>query len=641
MDVLEAEAERLRVAIDAVVPADDFPSASEAGGLRFWSLITGSERPEWADRVITVLDLLDRRSDGRFASLDVDARAAVLDGLVDDPDFVWFAQLVNAGFYADPSNGGNDDAVSWRMLGWSPAPAGGWPAEDVWAPDRGPIIRRDQVAARYDAVVVGSGAGGGVAAWALAQSGRSVLLVERGDYPDTAYLARDHLRNPRTACGLDHRTLRSSAENPRTLLLGPDPVVLPAWDPRYGSNADTFGGGTRVYGAQAWRFMAEDFAMASRYGIPDGSALADWPIDYDEMEPFYTQAEYEIGVCGSAEPHAGSTRRSRPYPMAPMPLTAPARLLLAGAEALGLTTVPVPLAINSTPYDGRAACARCRQCVGFACPVEAKNGSHNTVLARAGATGNLSVLLGTRAERIVTDATGQVVGVDLIGDVGGSRWRLTVDAEDVVVAAGAVESARLLLASGSDREPDGLGNTHDQVGRHLQGHLYGGAIGLFDEVVNDLVGPGPSISTHDFRHGNDGLVGGGHDRKRVRSHAGQYLRLSPARRPDRAARAGGQAGHAAPAAEDAGRGRSRAGGDLGRLPRSARPLGDRQPGYPGRPAQRPAAPQRPRGAAAAGGARRRLAAGRRRDHHDRLPSESRERGAEQRPAPGRNLPNGY
>ena len=509
MDALDAEAERLRVAIDAVVPADDFPSASQAGGLRFWSRVTETERPEWADRVIAVLDLLDRRSGGRFADLDVGARGAVLDGLVNDPDFVWFAQLVNAGFYADPGNGGNNDAASWRMLGWSPAPAGGWPVEDVWVPDRGPMIRRDQVGARYDAVVVGSGAGGGVAAWALAWSGRSVLLVERGDYPDTAYLARDHLRNARTDSGLDHRTLRSSAENPRTLLLGADPLVLPAWDPRYGSNADTFGGGTRVYGAQAWRFMPDDFAMASRYGIPDGSALADWPIGYDEMEPFYTQAEYEIGVCGSAEPHAGSTRRSRPYPMAPMPLTVPARRLLAGAEAIGLTTVPVPLAINSMPYDGRAGCARCRQCVGFSCPIEAKNGSHNTVLARAGATGNLSVLLGTRAERIVTDAAGQVTGVDLVGDVGGSRWRRSVAAEDVVVAAGAVESARLLLASASDREPDGLGNTHDQVGRHLQGHLYGGAIGIFDDVVNDLVGPGPSISTHDFRHGNDGLVGGG------------------------------------------------------------------------------------------------------------------------------------
>jgi hypothetical protein len=295
MDALQAEAERLKIAIDAVLPADDFPSASHAGGLRFWSQITGTERPEWADRVIAVLDLLDRRSGGRFADLDAGARAVVLETLVDDPDYVWFAQLVNAAFYADPGNGGNDDAVSWRMLGWSPAPAGGWPAAEVWVPDRGPIIRRDQVAAHYDAVVVGSGAGGGVAAWALAQSGRSVLLVERGDYPDTAYLARDHLRNARIDSGLDHRTLRSSGDNPRTLLLGPDPVVLPAWDPRYGSNADTFGGGTRVYGAQAWRFMPVDFDMASTYGIPDGSALADWPIGYDELESFYTQAEYEIG----------------------------------------------------------------------------------------------------------------------------------------------------------------------------------------------------------------------------------------------------------------------------------------------------------------------------------------------------------
>ena len=131
------------------------------------------------------------------------------------------------------------------------------------------------------------------------------------------------------------------------------------------------------------------------------------------------------------------------------------------------------------------------------------------MIAQAAATGNLRILLGTRAERIVTDSTGRVTGVDLVGDIGGSRWRRTVAAEDVVVAAGAIESARLLLTSHSDQEPNGLGNSHDQVGRHLQGHLYGGAIGIFDDEINDLVGPGPSISTHDFRHGNDGLVGGG------------------------------------------------------------------------------------------------------------------------------------
>ena len=329
---LEAESERLLVAIDAVVPADDFPSASQAGGVRFLSRLAESERPEWADRIIAVLDLLDSRSGDRFAALDASAREDVLDGLVDDPEYRWFAHLVSAGFYADPANGGNDEAVSWRMLGWDPAPAAGWPTEDVWVPNRGAVIGPDQVAAHYDAVVVGSGAGGGVAAWALARSGRSVLLVERGDYPDTDHLARDHLRNARTDSGLDHRTLRSSAHNPRTVLWVRTAVVVPAWDPRYGSNADTFGGGTRVYGAQAWRFVPEDFAMATTYGVPDGSALADWPIGYDDLEPFYTQAEYEIGVCGSEAPHAGSSRRSRPYPMAPMAITAPARLLLAGAQ---------------------------------------------------------------------------------------------------------------------------------------------------------------------------------------------------------------------------------------------------------------------------------------------------------------------
>jgi Gluconate 2-dehydrogenase subunit 3 len=128
MNALQAEVERLLVAIDAVVPADDFPSASQAGGLRFWSQVTASERPEWSDRATGVLDTLDRQSGGKFADLDPDARQAVLDSLLNDPDYLWFADLVNAGFYADPGNGGNDDGVSWLMLGWSPAPAGGWPA---------------------------------------------------------------------------------------------------------------------------------------------------------------------------------------------------------------------------------------------------------------------------------------------------------------------------------------------------------------------------------------------------------------------------------------------------------------------------------------------------------------------------------
>jgi choline dehydrogenase-like flavoprotein len=185
-------------------------------------------------------------------------------------------------------------------------------------------------------------------------------------------------------------------------------------------------------------------------------------------------------------------------------------LLRAAAERLGWGTVRVPLLINSAPYGGRGACEGCRMCVGFACPTDAKNGSQNTVLPRAFATGRAEILLQSRAERLVVDGRGRVVGVRLVGrDAAGNIWRTGIGAGEVVVSGGAVESARLLLNSAHDREPTGLGNRHDQVGRHLQGHVYGGAVGIFDDVVEDLVGPGPTISTHDFRHGVPGLVGGG------------------------------------------------------------------------------------------------------------------------------------
>jgi choline dehydrogenase-like flavoprotein len=271
----------------------------------------------------------------------------------------------------------------------------------------------------------------------------------------------------------------------------------------------TAGGGTRVYGAQAWRFCPEDFLMASTYGVPEGSALSDWPITYDDLEPFYARAEREIGVSGAAggDPWAGF--RSSDFPMAPLPMTRAGNLLHDGADSLGISAVPVPLLINSSDYGGRSGCMRCGACIGFSCPVEAKNGSHNTVIVRAMETGRCSMLLNSTAARLVTDGAGRVTGVVVVGEVDGLTWRRDVSASEVVVAAGAIETARLLLNSASDREPDGIGNNSDQVGRYLQGHLYGGATGIFDEVVVDGLGPGPAVATCDFRHGNSGLVGGG------------------------------------------------------------------------------------------------------------------------------------
>jgi choline dehydrogenase-like flavoprotein len=477
---------RLRELIDAVVPSDAFPSAGEAGGLDFLDRVL-AERPEWVARVEDV------ERDG-----------------ADSPEWDWFAELVAGGYYADPGNGGNRDATSWRMVDWSPAPPRGWGAT-LPVPTAEPVVvLPGDLRQRYDAIVIGSGAGGGVAAAGLAESGRTVLVVERGSWPSTAELARDHIRNPRSNWGLAPRTGPGLGEL-RTLEAGGRARTLDVGDVAWGNNAMTAGGGTRVYGAQAWRFGPRDFRMASTYGVPDGSTLADWPIGYDDLAPFYDRAEWEMGVSGDLDddgPWAGP--RSRPRPMPPIE-AGPSRTLLAdAADRLGWSTVHVPLLINSRPYLDRLPCARCGMCVGFACPVDAKAGSQNTMLARAFATGRAGIVLGTRATRVRTDATGRVTGVTLAGDTGdGAIWTRDVDAAEVVIAAGAVESARLLLASRSDREPNGLGNGADQVGRHLQGHLYGGATAIFDDVVDDLIGPGPSIATTDHRHGTDGVVGGG------------------------------------------------------------------------------------------------------------------------------------
>ncbi|MFJ3385080.1 MULTISPECIES: GMC oxidoreductase [unclassified Curtobacterium] len=483
--MLEPVRDQLLELMDRVVPGDQDPSASQAGGLAFLESVV-AERPEWAERLRDVA-----AHGGASAHWD------------------WFAELVAGGFYADPGNGGNDGAASWRMVDWQPEPLGGWPVAVPVAEAEPVTVHPAALADRYDAIVIGSGAGGGVAACGLAEAGRRVLVVEAGDWPAIDALARDHLRNPRSDWGLaphsgptDDRDVRVTDDG-RTRL-----PIRPA-EPGWNNNAFTAGGGTRVYGAQAWRFAPLDFRMASTYGVPDGSALRDWPISYEDLEPYYARAEWEVGVSGGSDDGAWAGHRSRPFPMPPV-AAGPARERFAAAAAsLGLGTVHVPLLVNSTPWLDRRACAGCNQCVGFACPVDAKNGSQNTMLTRAFATGRAQVVLRTRAARLRTDATGRVVGVTLVGTRDGRDWRRDVDAAEVVVAAGAIESARLLLNSRTDREPNGIGNGNDLVGRHLQGHVYGGATGVFDDVVEDLVGPGPSIATTDRRHGTEGLVGGG------------------------------------------------------------------------------------------------------------------------------------
>jgi choline dehydrogenase-like flavoprotein len=361
--------------------------------------------------------------------------------------------------------------------------------------------------AHVNAVVVGAGAGGGVVAKELSEAGLSVVVLERGVWPSFEDADHDELSAQfygvlRNMHGPDderyRRVVRDAAGQWRT--------VVPT-DGNYGVIAACVGSGTATYGAMAWRFMPQDFRMRSLYGSLEGSTLEDWPISYDDLEPFYERAEWEIGVSGDNSANPFAPPRSRKYPMPPHPWNRVAARLEPAAKRLGLHPFPIPMLRNTIPYDGRPACTHCRYCSGYFCEVNAKNGTHNTVIPRALATGNCTLRTHSVAGEIVIDGRGRARGVRYF-DAEDRPQMQTADL--VVVSCAAIETARLLLNSRSSLFPQGAGNRHDWVGRNLQDHAYTGANGLFDDEVYDDVGPGAQVAICDFSHGNKGLRGGGY-----------------------------------------------------------------------------------------------------------------------------------
>ena len=358
---------------------------------------------------------------------------------------------------------------------------------------------------RVNAVVVGAGAGGGVVAKELACAGFTVALLERGKWYTAFDCRKDDLHNQRTSA-LGCAFGPDDERNPRVVVYpnGFQQIVKPS-DGSYSNNAACVGGGTFSYGAMAWRFMENDFRMRSAYGAVPGSTLEDWPIGYQDLEPFYEKAEWEIGVSGDDSGNIFKAPRRKPLPMPPLPPSLEHTTLENAAKRLGLHPFSIPMLRNSIRFNGRGACMRCRWCVGFACEVDAKNGTHNTVIPTALATGNCDLRTDSIAKEILTDSRGRVTGVAYF-DANNHLQEQPTDL--VVVSAAATESARLLLNSKSAMFPNGIANQSDWVGRNLQGHAYSGAMGLMDFDIYDDLGPGASIAICDYNHGNPGLVGG-------------------------------------------------------------------------------------------------------------------------------------
>ena len=333
----------------------------------------------------------------------------------------------------------------------------------------------------FDAVVIGSGFGGCMAALELVDAGLRVLMLERGGWVD---------RGPHNWSG--------EGAFVRTPFYAPDTAydVLGAGKPGTQNLCACVGGPSVFYGGASFRFRERDFDAAPE--IVDGTGAA-WPFGYGALEPFYARAERLLGVAG--EPGADPTEppRSAAYPQKPARLSDASKRIADAARALGLHPFRIPLAINQAAEEG-PVCAACTTCDAFACAVSAKNDLAVRVVPRLVARG-----MELRANAVVTcmvEERGRITAVEYVDRASGERR--TVHADLVVLAAGALATPHLLLASGLERaNPAG-----DAVGRYLMRHCNAMTYGVFPFRPDRKGEHHKQIALNDFYFGGAGAPEG-------------------------------------------------------------------------------------------------------------------------------------
>ena len=372
-----------------------------------------------------------------------------------------------------------------------------------------------------DVVMVGLGAANGVAALPLTRAGMKVTALEAGSWMKPGDFRADEIHNNvrrKVTTGRkvwnEIPTFRTSPND--TARQGAAPTMMNAV------------GGTSIHWyANAWRFQPWDFKVRSetlkRYGasaIPKGSTVQDWPLSYDQLEPYYDTIEYEIGVSGKAGnlqgkiDHGGNIfegPRKREYPMPPLRETDYTEMMKAAAKKAGFHAHRSPAAINSQSRDGRSPCAYHGYCDTGGCPIGAKNSTAVTTIPAAQKTKNLTIVERAHVTRILTDNNGKATGVQYLRD----GQEFFQPAKAVLMGAYTYENVRLLLLSKSKAYPNGLSNNHGQVGKHYIGHWAGREVsGLFPFDLNIWYGANAqAVVVNDwaddaFDHSGLGFIGG-------------------------------------------------------------------------------------------------------------------------------------
>lgn len=318
-----------------------------------------------------------------------------------------------------------------------------------------------------DVVIVGSGAGGAPMALTLAQAGIKVVLLEKGPWYKKEDFVHDEILSSRRNFFMPlpwdepHLWRKDSATFQRT---------NEAW------TANCVGGGTVHMSGFFYRMKPVDFRQKTELGYVKDANVADWPIAYQDLAPYYEKAEVELGVSGNAVPHPFLEPRTKNYPLPPLGEHPVSLEIDKVAKSLGWHAIPTARAIASIPYQGRGACVYCTLCGSYGCEHDAKSSTLASLVPKALATGNVELRPRCMAKEVRVDEHGLAKSVVYLDADGVEQEQ---PAKVVVVSATAVESARLLMNSKSSRFSNGLGNDSGALGKNLVFSSFGQSRALF------------------------------------------------------------------------------------------------------------------------------------------------------------------
>jgi len=336
----------------------------------------------------------------------------------------------------------------------------------------------------YDICIVGSGAGASPVAYTLANAGANVIVLEKGPWLTEKDFFKDELTisihdayNPKLSD--EQHVIEEEYQNEQGERFWQGEATSDSgwswW------NGSVVGGSSNFMSGYFHRLKPVDFRLKSEFGAIDGANIADWPISYDELEPYYAQVEREVGVSGRVVEHPHQEPRSSDFPYPPIAEVPISSWIDQAGKNIGYHPMPVPRAVLSQPAMGRSSCEYSGYCSSYGCSSGAKGSGRAALLNHAVKTGNCTIKPNAKVYKIATDQQGEITGVHYYDAVGRKQ---TVNAKLYVIACQAVETSRLLLASTGDKFPQGLANNSGQVGKNLV--FSGGGTGRGDFIFDDL-----------------------------------------------------------------------------------------------------------------------------------------------------------